>query len=209
MTIEQRLQILESHNGRMKAILCRRSWMSVLFLLNGFALGAILSCTRNTSANTIEAQRIVLKDPSGHTLAVLGVDNKWNEIESKEYYPGIEFRDEKGKKTMSLFGTGLSVWYGDSHANLNFTGLEIGSKESQILLNEKLFSFSSKESQATLLPHSTGMNFTVQNGTGNEFGVVADSDSASMYAASRKWEVDIVADKTGTHIVRGQKPNPD
>ena len=209
MTIEQRLQILESNSRQMKAGVYRSSWISVLFLLSGFVLGVILSCSSNTSPNTIEAQRIVLKDPSGHILAMLGVDNKWDDIESKQYYPGIEFRDENGKRTMSLFGTGLSVLHGDAHANLTFTGLEIGSKDSEILLHEKLFSFRSKQGQVTLLAHPTGMDFTVQSETGNEFGAVTNSDSASMYTANKKWEIDVAVDKTGTHIARGRKPNSD
>jgi hypothetical protein len=189
-----------------KRLAFRKSWVAVLLLVNGFILGAVSSCTRSTS-DTIEARRIVLKDPSGHTLAVLGVDNKWDGLEGKDYYAGIEFRDEKGEKKMSLFGTGLFVWQGNEHARLDFTGLEIGNKETEILLNERLFSFATKETQATLFSHPTGLSFTVA-ASGNEFGVVTDTDEATMYAASPKWEIDIGADKNGTRIVRGPKARP-
>ena len=189
-----------------KQLARRKSLMAVLLVANGFVLGAISSCTRPTSS-TIEARRIVLKDPSGHTLAVLGVDNKWDGVEGKNYYAGIEFHDEKGDKTMSLFGTGLFVWQGNEHARLDFTGLEIGNKETEILLNEHLFSFATKESQATLFPHATGLDLTVA-ASGNEFGVITNADEATMYAASPKWEVDIGADKNGTRIVRGPKARP-
>src|SRR5258707_15757997 len=46
-----------------KRLAFRKSWVAVLLLVNGFVLGAISSCTRTTS-DTIEARRIVLKDPS-------------------------------------------------------------------------------------------------------------------------------------------------
>jgi len=199
-TLLKRLDKVEKH------LTHRKSWMPVLLILNGFVLGAISSCTRSTS-DTIEARRIVLKDPSGHTLAVLGVDNKWDGLEGKDYYAGIEFRDEKGEKKMSLFGTGLFVWQGNEHARLDFTGLEIGNKETEILLNKHVFSFATKESQATLFPHATGLDLTVA-ASGNEFGVITDADEATMYAASPKWEIDIGADKNGTRIVRGPKARP-
>lgn len=186
----------------------RNTWTAVFLVLSGFVVGAISSCTRITS-DTIEARKIILKDPSGHTLAVLGVDNNWGGLEAKNYYPGIEFRDEKGEKTMSLFGTGLYVRYGDEHAQLSFTGLDIRDKETQILLNPRLFSFAAKQGAVTLTPHPTGMNLTIQSANNNEFGVVTDSESASLYTASPKWEADVSADKAGTHIIRGPKPKPD
>jgi hypothetical protein len=186
----------------------RNTWTAVFLVLSGFVVGAISSCTRTTS-DTIEARKIILKDPSGHTLAVLGVDNNWGGVEAKNYYPGIEFRDEKGERTMSLFGTGLSVRYGDEDAQLSFTGLDIRDKETQILLNPRLFSFAAKQGAVTLTPHPTGMNLTIQSASDNEFGVVTDSESASLYVASPKWEADVSADKAGTHIVRGPKPKSD
>ena len=140
-----------------------------------------------------------------NALAVLGVDNKWAGIENKAYYPGLEFRDEKGEKTMSLFGTGISVWYRDQRSRLDFTGLEIGDKDTGILLNPKLFSFQAKEGQLLLLPHPSGVNLTIHNMSDNEFGVVTDADVASFYAASPKWELDLTADKRGTHVERSLK----
>lgn len=193
-----RLERLEKRSGS------RNHWMAVFLLVNGFVLGAISSCTRNIS-NTIEAQKIILKDPSGHALLTLGVDNKWDGFESKVYYPGIEFQDEKGEKTMRLFGTGLSVGYGDENARLGFLGLEINNKETQIRLNPNLFSFDSKDGTATLFTHPTGMNFTITGKGGNEVGFIADEDSGSVYAASPKWEIDVTADKTGSRLVRGRK----
>jgi len=186
----------------------RNTWTAVFLVLSGFVVGAISSCTRTTS-DTIEARKIILKDPSGHTLAVLGVDNNWGGLEAKNYYPGIEFRDEKGERTMSLFGTGLSVRYGDEHAQLSFTGLDIRDKETQILLNPRLFSFAAKQGAVTLTPHPTGMNLTIQSASDNEFGVVTDAESASLYVASPKWEADVSADKAGTHNVHGPKPKSD
>src|SRR6267143_2293712 len=152
----------------------RNSRMAVFLILTGFVLGAISSCTRPTSG-TIEARRIVLKHPSGRTLAVLGVDNNWDGIQGKTYYAGIEFHDEKGEKTLRLFGTGLFVWNGDEHARLDFSGLEIGNKESEILLNHHLFSFAAKEGSATLFPHPKGMNLTINSAGNNEVGVVTDA----------------------------------
>jgi len=186
----------------------RNTWTAVFLVLSGFVVGTISSCTRTTS-DTIEARKIILMDPSGHTLAVLGVDNKWGGLEAKNYYPGIEFRDEKGERTMSLFGTGLSVRYGDEHAQLSFTGLDIRDKETQILLNPRLFSFAAKQGAVTLTPHPTGMNLTIQSANDNEFGVVTDAESASLYVASPKWEADVSADKAGTHNVHGAKPKSD
>ena len=186
----------------------RNTWTAVFLVLSGFVVGAISSCTRTTS-DTIEARKIILKDPSGHTLAVLGVDNNWGGLEAKNYYPGIEFRDEKGERTMSLFGTGLSVRYGDEQAQFSFTGLDIRDKETQILPNPRLFSFAAKQGAVTLTPHPTGMNLTIQSASDNEFGVVTDAESASLYTASPRWEADVSADKAGTHIVRGPKPKPD
>jgi len=200
--VNERLDRLE------KRMAYRNSRMAVLLILTGFALGAISSCTRSAS-DTIEARRIVLKDPSGHTLAVLGVDNKWDGIEGKTYYAGIEFRDEKGEKTLNLFGTGLFVRNGDDHASLQFTGLQIGNKESEILLNHHLFSFAGKGGSATLIPSQTGMDFTITSASNNEVGMLADGESATLYTASPKFEVDVTADKTGTHIVRGLKPKSD
>jgi hypothetical protein len=200
--VSERLDKLEK---RMASRNCR---MAVILVLTGLLLGAISSCTRSTP-DTIEARKILLKDPSGHTLAVLGVDNNWDGLAGKTYYPGIEFHDEKGEKTMSLFGTGLFVWNGDEHARLDFTGLEIGNKESEILLNHYLFSFAAKEGSAILFPHASGMNLTISSASHNEVGVIADAESASLYAASPKWEMDVSADKSGTHIVRGSKPRPD
>lgn len=191
-----------------KRLTHRNTRMAVILVISGLLLGAISSCTRTTS-DTIVARKIILKDPSGHTLAVLGVDNTWGGLEAKDYYPGIEFRDEKGESTMSLFGTGLSVRYGDEHAQLSFTGLDIRDKETQILLNPRLFSFAAKQGAVTLTPHPTGMNLTIQSASDNEFGVVTDSDSATLYTASPKWEADFSADKAGTHIVRGPKPRSD
>ena len=51
------------------------------------------------------------------------------------------------------------------------------------------------------------MNFTITTESGNEVGVVTDASSGSFYAASPKWEVDVVADKTGSRLVRGRKPS--
>jgi len=200
--LRERLDNLE------KRLTHRNTRMAVILVISGFLLGAISSCTKTTS-DTIEARKIILKDPSGHTLAVLGVDNNWGGLETKNYYPGIEFRDEKGERTMSLFGTGLSVQYGDEHTQLSFTGLDIRDKETQILLNPRLFSFAAKQGAVTLTPHPTGMNLTIQSASDNEFGVVTDSESASLYVASPKWEADVSADKAGTHNVRGAKPKPD
>jgi hypothetical protein len=200
--LRERLEKLEKRLAR------RNIWMAVVLILTGFVLGAISSCTRATS-DTIEARKIVLKDPSGHTLAVLGVDNKWDGVEGKTYYAGIEFRDEKGEKTLNLFGTGLFVRDGDDHASLQFTGLEIGNKESEILLNHHLFSFAGKGGSATLIPSPTGMDLTITSVSNNEVGMFADGESASLYAASPKWETDVSADKAGTRIVRGPKPRPD
>jgi hypothetical protein len=200
--LRERLDKLE------KRLAHRNTWMAVSLVLSGFVLGAVSSCTKTTS-DTIEARKIILKDPSGHTLAVLGVDNNWGGLEAKNYYPGIEFRDEKGERTMSLFGTGLSVGYGDQHAQLSFTGLDIRDKETQILLNPRLFSFAAKQGAVTLTPHPTGMNLTVQSASDNEFGIVTDAEFASLYVASPKWEADVSADKAGTHIVRGRKPRSD
>src|ERR1700720_4818126 len=98
--LRERLEKLE------KRLAHRNAWTAGILILVGFVLGAISSCTRSAS-DTIEARRIVLKDPSGHTLAILGVDNKWDGVEGKTYYAGIEFHDEKGEKTLNLFGTGL------------------------------------------------------------------------------------------------------
>ncbi len=155
--IRERLDKLEKRLAR------RNTWMAVSLVLIGFVLGAVSSCTKTTS-DTIEARKIILKDPSGHTLAVLGVDNNWGGLEAKNYYPGIEFRDEKGERTMSLFGTGLSVRYGDEQAQFSFTGLDIRDKETQILLNPRLFSFAAKQGAVTLTPHPTGMNLTQVGG---------------------------------------------
>lgn len=167
----------------------KNSRMAVFLVLSGFVLGTALSCMQTTT-DTIEARKIVLKDPSGHTLAVLGVDNKWDGIESKEYHAGIEFRDEKGDKKMNLFGTGLFLHEGDQHSHLDFTGLAIEDKKTHILLNKYLFSFATGEGSATLMPHETGINLTINNSEDNEIGVVADADAASMYVASPKWEAD-------------------
>jgi len=200
--ISERLDRIE------KRMAYRNSRMAVLLILTGFVLGAISSCARPYS-DTIEARKIVLKDPSGRTLAVLGVDNKWDGVEGKTYYAGIEFHDENGEKTLNLFGTGLFVRNGDEHASLQFTGLEVGNKESEILLNHHLFSYAGKGGSATLLPGPTGMDLTITSASNNEVGILADGESASLYAASPKWEMDISADKVGTHIVRGPKPKVD
>ncbi len=201
-------EALRERLGELEKRLAHRNiWMAVFLVLGGFVLGTISSCTRTTS-DTIEARKIILKDPSGHTLAVLDVDNNWGGLEAKNYYPGIEFRDEKGERTMSLFGTGLSVRYGDEHAQLSFTGLDIRNKETQILLN-RLFLFAAKQGAVTLMPHPTGMNLTIQSASDNEFGVVTDAESASLYAASPKWEADVSADKAGAHIVHRPKPRLD
>lgn len=199
--LRKRLDSLE------RRLALRNSWIAVFLLINGFVLGVISSCTHGPS-NTIEAQKIVLKDPSGHTLLTLAVDNRWDGVESKVYYPGMEFQDEKGEKTMSLFGTGLSVRYGDENAQLSFTGLDIRNKETQILLHPNLFSFAAKGGIATLLAHPTGLDLTIQSESDNEFGVVTNADNVAMYTASPSWEVDVGADKAGTHIVRGAKQKP-
>jgi hypothetical protein len=183
----QRLDRLENRlaNGN------RRMLYSVM--LNVLLVGLLLSSCRTQSiTDTIEARKVILKDPSGHTLAVLGGAN----------HAKIQFYDEKGQVTMNLSGRGISFDSGDQHAGLTASDLSISRQDTHILLNPLLFSFQAKEGQLLLLHHPSGMNLTIRNTSGSEFGVVTDGGVASLYAASARWEVDLTADKSGTHVVR-------
>jgi hypothetical protein len=158
------------------------------------------------ASRTIEVRKIALTDPAQHVLAIIGVDNKWGGAPSETYYPGIEFQDEKGETKMDLFGTGVYFQEGKKSANFTFTGLEINDKEKStaILLNGTLFSYSHNKGQFLLFPHDDGLDLTVGDGE-NTFGVNTGHNQVSMYVASRKGELDIIGDESGTRLQRYAK----
>jgi hypothetical protein len=158
------------------------------------------------ASRTLAAHKVILTAPDGRVLGVLGVDNEWDKgIQSKDYYAGLEFRDQKGDKKMTLFGNGLFLFEGDQHASLDFTGLTIRHKEGQIWLRPDMSIFSGHKGRLVLLPHPSGYNLSITSDEGNEFGVVTDHDEASMYVTSTTWETDIIADKTGGRFVRTRR----
>jgi hypothetical protein len=158
------------------------------------------------ASRTIDVRKIVLTDPAQHVLAVIGVDNNWDGLPSKTYYPGIEFQDEKGEKKMNLFGTGVYFAEGKKLANFGFTGLDFNDKESgtEILLNGSVLSYSTEKAQFLLFHHPDGLDLTLGDSE-NLFGVITGRNQASMYVASPKGEFDITADETGTRIQRSAK----
>ena len=197
--IDARLKMLERRLAR------KNVWILLSIVLNLLLVAAALyHFGFRFASRTLEANRILLTDPSKRVLAVLGVDNSWGNVPLGSYYPGIEFRDKNGDMKMLLFGTGASFFEGDSHASFGFTGLSVSDKDGQISLNPKIFSFMTAHGQFMLFPHQNGLNLTLGNGE-NEFGVVTDSQLASMYVASRGWEFDVQADKNGAKFIRGKK----
>jgi hypothetical protein len=158
------------------------------------------------AGRTIEVRKIVLTDPAQHVLAVIGVDNNWDGMPSRTYYPGIEFRDEKCENKMNLFGTGVSFAEGKNFANFGFSGLDFNDKESgtDVLLNGSVLSYSTDKAQFLLFHHPDGLDFTLGDGE-NTFGVNTGHNQASMFVASPKGELDITADATGTRIQRTVK----
>jgi Bacterial Ig-like domain (group 3) len=149
---------------------------------------------------TVEARKIVLTDPSHHVLAVLGVDNDWDNVPSP-YYPGIEFQDEAGEKKMGMFGTGLHFEEGKQMVNLGFTGLDIKQNDATVVLNGSVFSYSTDKGQFVVSRQDDGLDLTLGDGD-NDFGVNTRDHQARMYVASPRGEFDITADKTGTTLQR-------
>jgi hypothetical protein len=158
------------------------------------------------ASRTIEVRKIVLTDPAQHVLAVIGVDNNWDGLPSKTYYPGIEFQDEKGERKMVLFGTGVYFAEGNNSANFGFTGLDFNDKKNgtDILLNGSIFSYSTDKAQFILFHHPEGLDFTIGDGE-NNFGVNTGHNQVSMFVASPKGEFDITADETGARVQRSAK----
>jgi len=134
------------------------------------------------------------------------MDNNWDGLESKDYHPGIEFLDEKGEKKMGLFSTGVHFGQEKQWANFSFLGLDLtDEKENRaILLTGGGFSYKTDKGLLFLFPHPNGLDLTLA-GDGNTFGALIGHDRASMYVASPRGELDIVADQSGTNIRRTSK----
>ncbi len=73
-----------------------------------------------------------------------------------------------------------------------------------VLVNGDTLSYSSDKGQLLVFPHSNGLDLTLGDGE-NEFGVNTGHNEATMFVASRKGEVDITADESGTRIERVKK----
>jgi hypothetical protein len=188
-----------------RKLVVTRLWILLSIGLNLLLVGLGLQHFGfHLASRTIEAHKIVLTDPARHTLAVIGVDNNWDDLPSKTYYPGIEFQDEKGEKKMVLFGTGVYFNEGKQSASLGFTGLDVNDKGTMILVNGSTLSFSSSKGQFLLFPHDDGLDLTLGDGE-NDFGVNTGHNQVSVFVASRKGEVDITADESGTRVERFRK----
>ena len=201
----ERLDKLERQNRWLK-----RAGVPLLALVNLLVVGVGLYYFGfRFASGTLVVHKVMLTAPDGRVRGVLAVDNKWDEgIQTKDYYAGLEFRDEKGERKMSLFGTGIFLWQGDERTSLAFNGLDISNKKekTQIMLNSRLFSYASGEGerQLVLYPHPQGINLTIHTGE-NECGIMTRRDQASMYVAGQGAELDVTADRTGTGIQRYSK----
>jgi hypothetical protein len=157
--------------------------LAVIFLL----IGGVNVFTRR-----ITTHDILLEDNHGKVFGDIGVKKDWDDFSTGKYYPGIRFYDEAGKATMTTFGTGTGFSNGDESAEMGFTGVSVTGKNSRIMINPSMFSFGNDSSIFVLSPSDTGIDLSAAS-HGNEFGVVVDDKSATMYVADPKAEVDINA----------------
>jgi len=157
--------------------------LAIIFLL----IGGVNVFTRRVTTHDI-----LLEDNHGKVFGEIAVKKDWDDFSTGKYYPGIRFYDEAGKTTMTTFGTGTSFSYGDESAEIGFTGVYVEDKKSHIAINHNMFSIGSDASLFVITPLDTGIDLNA-SANGNEFGVVVDDKSATMYVADPKAEVDINA----------------